>query len=241
MKCTQKPSAFWKKSKKTYKRAKKIEKRRTLEILWLFGCRIVCATYSACARDTIRMHMADCCRMASPYNILNVYMHVTQYIIIWQVALQNGKPTVVEFYASWCKDCKLMAPQMMQFEKTFGARGDVSYAFTYVCMHVCACVTICSVLWMRAYIPMAPQMMQFEKTFGARGDVSYAFTYVCMCVCARVTICVCICVCCEWGHGAANDAVWEDVWYQRRCEPYIYTHVCVCMCVCVHIIVYICL
>ena len=36
--------------------------------------------------------------------------------------LTDGKPAVIEFWASWCKDCEALMPQM----KEIHARGDVS-------------------------------------------------------------------------------------------------------------------
>ena len=36
-----------------------------------------------------------------------------------QVALANGKPTVLEFYADWCTSCQAMAPTMAELEDEF--------------------------------------------------------------------------------------------------------------------------
>ncbi|KAA8495495.1 Thiol:disulfide interchange protein TxlA-like [Porphyridium purpureum] len=36
-----------------------------------------------------------------------------------EVALSNGKPTVIEFYADWCTDCKVMAPKLSKLHATF--------------------------------------------------------------------------------------------------------------------------
>ncbi|CAM9382951.1 unnamed protein product [Ascophyllum nodosum] len=35
------------------------------------------------------------------------------------VALTNGRPTVVDFYADWCENCKVMAPTMREIEEQF--------------------------------------------------------------------------------------------------------------------------
>ena len=35
-----------------------------------------------------------------------------------EVALSNGKPTLMEFYANWCSSCQAMAPDIAQLEQT---------------------------------------------------------------------------------------------------------------------------
>eukprot|EP00898_Chlorokybus_atmophyticus_P001865 jgi/Chlat1/267/Chrsp1S03160 len=37
----------------------------------------------------------------------------------FDVALQNGRPTVVEFYADWCEACKELAPEVYRVEKSW--------------------------------------------------------------------------------------------------------------------------
>jgi thiol-disulfide isomerase/thioredoxin len=36
-----------------------------------------------------------------------------------EIALTNGKPTLMEFYANWCTVCQKMAPDMQQFETQY--------------------------------------------------------------------------------------------------------------------------
>lgn len=38
------------------------------------------------------------------------------------VALSNGKPTLMEFYADWCTSCQAMAPQMQAIKEEWGDR-----------------------------------------------------------------------------------------------------------------------
>lgn len=38
------------------------------------------------------------------------------------VALANGKPTLIEFYANWCTSCQAMAPDMQQLKEDYGKR-----------------------------------------------------------------------------------------------------------------------
>ncbi len=38
------------------------------------------------------------------------------------VALTNGKPSLMEFYANWCTVCQKMAPDMAELEKQYGDR-----------------------------------------------------------------------------------------------------------------------
>jgi len=41
------------------------------------------------------------------------------------LALSNGRPTLVEFYADWCEACRAMAPAMEQLEQHQRGRLDV--------------------------------------------------------------------------------------------------------------------
>lgn len=36
-----------------------------------------------------------------------------------EVALGNGKPTLIEFYANWCNSCQAMAPDMAQMKQQY--------------------------------------------------------------------------------------------------------------------------
>jgi thiol-disulfide isomerase/thioredoxin len=39
-----------------------------------------------------------------------------------EVALANGKPTLMEFYADWCSSCQAMAPAVADLKQTYGDR-----------------------------------------------------------------------------------------------------------------------
>ena len=42
-----------------------------------------------------------------------------------EVALNNSRPTVLEFYADWCEACQAMAPAMLQTERKHADQMDV--------------------------------------------------------------------------------------------------------------------
>ncbi len=41
------------------------------------------------------------------------------------VALNNGRPTVIEFYADWCQACRAMAPAMLSLEQSTQGKLDI--------------------------------------------------------------------------------------------------------------------
>jgi thiol-disulfide isomerase/thioredoxin len=43
----------------------------------------------------------------------------------YEVSLNNGKPTIIEFYAEWCASCQAMAPDVFAIEKQYGQQFNL--------------------------------------------------------------------------------------------------------------------
>ena len=56
------------------------------------------------------------------YTILN---ELAKTSLLPEIALSNGRPTVIEFYADWCEACKEMAPDMIDVKKQTSNQVDV--------------------------------------------------------------------------------------------------------------------
>ncbi len=42
-----------------------------------------------------------------------------------EIALQNGRPTIIEFYADWCEACQEMAPSIINIKSKFENKIDI--------------------------------------------------------------------------------------------------------------------
>ncbi|NJK64090.1 MAG: thioredoxin fold domain-containing protein [Synechococcaceae cyanobacterium SM2_3_1] len=51
---------------------------------------------------------------------LATLQHLSRTAIDYDLALSNGKPTLVEFYATWCQTCQHMAPILQHLEAEYG-------------------------------------------------------------------------------------------------------------------------
>lgn len=58
----------------------------------------------------------------NPVNAVNLLALMEERSPALPDALRTGKPTVLEFYAPWCIDCKNSAPTMLRLEKRYGDR-----------------------------------------------------------------------------------------------------------------------
>jgi thiol-disulfide isomerase/thioredoxin len=45
---------------------------------------------------------------------------MAQQSVPYESALNNGKPTLLEFYANWCTTCQLLAPSISKFHDRYG-------------------------------------------------------------------------------------------------------------------------
>jgi thiol-disulfide isomerase/thioredoxin len=59
---------------------------------------------------------------SQPVNSVALLKAMERDSMDFSVALCNGKPTLVEFYADWCESCKAMAPTMRSIETQYKDR-----------------------------------------------------------------------------------------------------------------------
>ena len=56
----------------------------------------------------------------NPVNGVTLLHAMEKDSVALPIALCNGKPTMIEFYADWCESCKAMAPTMREMELSYG-------------------------------------------------------------------------------------------------------------------------
>jgi thiol-disulfide isomerase/thioredoxin len=58
----------------------------------------------------------------SPISGLNSLREMAQQSVPYESALNNGKPSLVEFYADWCTSCQSLAPSLAKFHDQYGSQ-----------------------------------------------------------------------------------------------------------------------
>jgi thiol-disulfide isomerase/thioredoxin len=61
---------------------------------------------------------------ASPSSLagLAALREMAQQSVPYDIALSNGKPTLLEFYADWCTSCQSLAPTLSKFHEEYGSQ-----------------------------------------------------------------------------------------------------------------------
>ncbi|MBE9029785.1 thioredoxin fold domain-containing protein [filamentous cyanobacterium LEGE 11480] len=57
---------------------------------------------------------------ASGVQGLMALKHLAKESVAYDVAIANGNPTLIEFYADWCTSCQSMAPTMAHLHEKYG-------------------------------------------------------------------------------------------------------------------------
>lgn len=61
----------------------------------------------------------------SPVSGLVTLKATAQSAMLYEVAIANQRPTLIEFYADWCTTCQAMAPTLQELHRQFGA--DINF------------------------------------------------------------------------------------------------------------------